>query len=371
MSLMERDEYAARFRRSQGRRNSAGRRVLLLWLVWLPLTVIGVVLGRQLGLFLDDSVAAGGVAYFGLLLLRGAIVGAVAGGLQAVALWDFLHLRGWLLWVGITAAGWAARGVVLYYIGGPVVDAAYDWGGASLPIIAGVTGLVGGLVLGTVQTLVVRRTNMPVEPVVVWALACAGGAALGRVLVGFGMNFDAVNSLLLVDGLEALGLAFITSIPLADGIRRRMAATEAAMIERAAEREAQLRAVAEPGTIVGVNEWVDVGHGISLCLSGVDIGDKITWHLTARNNRKSQARVSLDPHKLRMSDSTRKMYRISGLHLGGAVLAPRATTHLEVEAELLSYAPIPTMATHLDLIYNPASDTAYAFRQPLPATASR
>lgn len=370
MSLMERDEYAARYGARRGRRHSAGVRVLLLWLAWLPLTSIGAIAGRQLGLVIDDFAEVGGVLYLAVLLLRGALVGAVAGGLQGLALWDFLQLRGWLLWTGATAAGWAGRSLVLYFIGGPVVNTVFDWGGSALPVIGGLTGLAGGLMLGIAQAMVVRRAKVPIEPVT-WALACMGGAALGRVGAGFAMNFDTANSLVAVAGAEALGVAFVTAIALGDGIRRRRAAAEAAMLQSAAERAEQLNTTPEPDTIRGVGEWIEVGHGLSLSLAGVDIGDKITWHLIARNTGRSQARLSLDPHRLRMTDSMRKVYRISGVHLHGAVLAPGATTNLEVEADILSYAPIPSTATYLDLVYTPASGGGYAFRQPLPATASR
>lgn len=368
MSLMERDEYAARYGLQRGRRHSAGVRVLLLWLAWLPLTVIGAMLGRQLGILLDDFAEVGGVLYLFVLVLRGALVGAVVGGLQGLALWDMLQPRGWLLWTGATAAGWAGHSLALYFIAGPVVDFVFDWGGSALPIIGGFTGLAGGLMLGIAQASVVRRARVPIEPVT-WVLACAGGAALGRVGVGFAMNFDAANSLIVVAGAEALGVAFLTAIALADGIRRRRAAAEVATLDLAAERDAQLKA-AEPDTIIGVGEWADIGRGLALSMTGVDIGDKITWHLVARNTGRSQARLRLDPHKLRMADSTRKLYRILGVHLRGPVLAPGATTNLEVEAELLSYAPIPTSATYLDLVYAPASGGGYAFRQPLHAPAS-
>ena len=71
-----------------------------------------------------------------------------------------------------------------------------------------------------------------------------------------------------------------------------------------------------------------------------------------------------------MSDSLRKLYRISGVHLHGSLVAPGAITRLEVQADIPSYAPIPSTATYLDLVYTPASGTAYAFRQPLSAPAS-
>lgn len=370
MSLLERDEYAAQYGSRPGRRNSAGFRVLLLWLGWIPLTVLGAMLGRQLGIVIDDFAEVGGPLYLVVLVLRGAVVGAVLGAAQGLALWDFLQLRGWLVWTGATAAGWAARSVVLYLVGGPITNTVFDWGGSALPVIGGVTGIVAGLIVGLAQALVVRRAKVPIEPVV-WVLACMGGAAMGRVGAGFAMNFDTANSLVAIAGSEALGMAFLTTIALGDGIRRRIAAAEVAMLELAAQQEAERKATIEPGMIKGAGEWVSMGRGISLALESVDVGDKITWHLTALNNGRSPARVNLDAHRLQMTDSTRKLYGISGVHIAVGLLAPGASTNLEVEADLLSYAPIPTTATYLDLVYTPASGTPYAFRQPLPATASK
>ena len=366
---MERDEYASRYSSRKRRRDSAGFRVLLLWVGWLPLTVVGALVGRQLGLYVDDFAQAGGLLYAVVLVLRGALIGAVAGGLQGLALWDYLQLRGWLFWTGATAAGWAAHGLALYYTGGPIVNTVFDWGGPALPLIGLLTGLVGGLTLGVAQAFVVRRARVPIEPVI-WALACTGGAALGRVIAGFAMNFDTANSLVAVAGFEALGVGFLTAIALADGIRKSRAAAEAT-VQVPAEIEEQRRLTPEPDLVKGVGEWLDVGHGLTLSLVGVDIGDKVTWHLAARNGGRYQAYLRLDPHRLRMSDSMRKVYRISGLHIGGATLAPGATTHLEVQADILSYAPIPSQATYLDLIYTPPSGSAFAFREPLPAPANR
>ena len=369
MSLIERDEYAARYGTPRGRHTSANMRVLLLWLAWVPLTVLGAVVGRQLGIVIDNVAEVGGVLYFGVLVLRGVLVGAVAGGLQGLALWDYLQLRGWLVWVGATAGGWAARDVARYYAGGPIVNTVFDWGGSAMPVIGGLTGLVAGLMLGIAQALAVRRAGVPIEHTT-WLLACTGGAALGRVGAGFALNFGSADSLVAVAGAEALGVAFLTTIALGDGLRRRRAAADAALSERAAEREEQRKAVAEPGIVRRAGDWMDLGRGLALSLESVDIGDKVTWHLVARNSGRSQARLSLDPNRLRMSDSLRKLDRISGVHLHGSLVAPGATTHLEVQADIPSYAPIPPAATHLDLVYTPASGTAYAFRQPLPAHAN-
>jgi hypothetical protein len=368
MSLMERDEYAARYGSARGRRTGAQVRVLLLWLAWIPLTVVGAVVGRQLGLVIDNFAEVGGVLYFGELVLRGVLVGAVLGGLQGVALWDYLHLRGWLIWTGATALGWAGRDLALYYTGGPIVNTMFDWGGPSLPLIGGVTGLVGGLMLGIAQSLVVRHARMPIE-YIPWLLACTGGAALGRMGAGFAMNFGSADSLVAVAGAEALGIAFLTTFAQV-GVRRRRAAEAIALRQLAAQREEERNTHAEPDIVRRAGEWMDLGHGIALSMESVDIGDKVTWHLVARNTGRSQARLTLDPHKLRMTDSTRKLYRISGVHLHGTALAPNATTHLEVQADIISYAPIPSMATYLDLVYTTASGTSYAFRQPLPAPAN-
>ncbi|HEX8219063.1 MAG TPA: hypothetical protein VF914_07600 [Chloroflexia bacterium] len=367
MSLMERDEYAARYG-SKGRRTGREVRVLLLWLAWIPLTVLGAVVGRQLGLVLDNYAEVGGVLYFGELVLRGVLVGGVLGGVQGLLLWDYLHLRGWLTWTGATALGWAGRDLALYYAGGPIVNTMFDWGGPSLPLIGGVSGLVGGLMLGIAQSLVVRYARLPIEQIP-WLLACMGGAALGRIGAGFAMNFGSADSLVAVAGAEALGVAFLTTFAQV-GVRRRRAAEAAALRNIAAQREEEGKANAEPDVVRRAGEWQDMGHGIALAMESVDVGDNITWHLVARNTGRSQARLTLDPHKLRVNDSTRKLYRISGVHLHGTVLAPNATTHLEVQADILSFAPVPLMATYLDLVYTPASGTSYAFRQPLPTPAN-
>lgn len=366
MSIAERDEYAARHNRF----TAATWRVLLLWLAWLPLSAVGAALGRWVGLGVDQVAEAGGLLYWGVLIVRGLVAGAVFGAIQGVAIYDFLKLRGWLMWVAASAVGWAIRDVLLFFAGPGVIDTVFDWGGAALPIIGGVTGLFAGLPVGVSQALVVRSARIPVEPPMVWALACTGGASLGRLGIGFGMNFDIVNNLPLIAAAEGLGMAFVTVIAMADGVRRRKAAGEIALAALELEKAEQRRATGQDAVVIGAGEWLELAPGVSVSLDSVDVGEKITWHLVARNIGRSQIRVRLNTNSLKVSDSTRKRYPISGVHTSSDLLLPGDTATLELQADIPNYSPIPRSATHLDLIYSPSPDRAYAFRRPLPSMAT-
>ncbi len=363
MPLNARDEYAARYIR----RPTARERAASVWLLWLPLTTAGLALGRWLGLGVDEAAQAGGLLYLGVALLRGALAGAVGGAVQGLALLPFLKLRGWVMWIGATALGWAARSLALYLVGGGVVTLIFDAGGVALPIIGGITGLMAGAMLGLGQVLVVRRSDVPVPPIT-WVVACMGGAALGRIGAGFGMNFNWVNSLVLVSGAEALGVALVTGVALADGIHRRREVADNA--RAVIEEEAQIKATAEAAVVKEAGQWVETAPSPSLLLSSAGIGEGLAWRLVARNTGTSPMRLELDVLELKVRDSTGKLYPVLGIQPTSLMLGPGAGGDLEVQAQVLSYSPLPSTALYLDLVYTPASGKVYIFRHALPVPAA-
>ncbi len=347
MPLDERDEYAERHYR--GPFLSA----LLAWALWLLATGVGIAGGRALGLALDQAVYVSSPFYLGVLVLRGALGGAVIGAAQGLVLLPLVHWRGYLSWVVASAASWAARSILLFLISNYLVEIFSGFVPVGLALAAGVGGLVVGGAMGLIKGYVLRDHLWHVA---LWVVASIMGAAIGRVIAATGITLGWVDNLVAVTVVEGVVWAAVTGAIVASQLRRHRAASKALVSPKSPHVEVLLQ----------VGQPAEVLPGLFLSIERLEVSSgAIVWQGSLRNGKNQPLSIAIEPRQMKISDSTSKPYAVSHVDMAGVAIPTGQQVPIMVQATILPYSPIPPAATYLELAYTSDRQGTYIFRQSL------